>query len=160
GVGVAGYNGTFTVQSVPTPTSFTYTVGQSGLATSGGGTVSSSNHLTAPTDPSQKATFQITGLTGTLKSDTAQAFFALWVDPQFPVGAQPAFLRVQITYQDGPTSEGGTGQTVKQLYDGFNLSNNPGYVEGFSVQGGGVIGDPDTGGAVQPLLSRLTDATV
>jgi hypothetical protein len=117
--------------------------------------------LTAPTDPSQKVTFQITGLSGALKSDTAQAFFALWVDPQFPVGAQqPAFIRVQITYQDGPTSAGGTGLTVKQLYDGFNLSNNPGYVEGFSVQGGGVIGNPDTGGAVQSLLPKLTDATI
>jgi hypothetical protein len=161
GVGVAGYNGTFTIQSVPTPTSFTYTATQSGLAASGGGTATSSNHLTAPTDPSQKATFQITGLTGTLQGDSAQAFFSLWVDPQFPVGAQqPAFIRVQITYQDGPVSEGGTGQTVKQLYDGFNLSNNPGYVDGFSVQGGGVIGNPDTGGAVQPLLPTLTDATV
>jgi hypothetical protein len=39
GAGVAGYNGTFTVDSVPTPRSFTYTNPTAGLATSGGGTV-------------------------------------------------------------------------------------------------------------------------
>jgi autotransporter-associated beta strand protein len=38
GVGVAGYNGSFTITSVPSPTSFTYTAVQSGLAASGGGT--------------------------------------------------------------------------------------------------------------------------
>src|SRR6185436_12299714 len=37
GVGVAGYNGTFTVTSTPTPTSFTYTNPTAGLANSGGG---------------------------------------------------------------------------------------------------------------------------
>jgi Metallo-peptidase family M12B Reprolysin-like len=36
--GVSGYNGTFTVDSVPTPRSFTYTNPTAGLATSGGGT--------------------------------------------------------------------------------------------------------------------------
>jgi uncharacterized repeat protein (TIGR01451 family) len=38
GVGVAGYNGTFTIANVPTPTTFTYTVPNTGLAASGGGT--------------------------------------------------------------------------------------------------------------------------
>src|SRR5205814_2219 len=37
GVGVAGYNGTFTVTSVPSPTTFTYAAA-AGLAASGGGT--------------------------------------------------------------------------------------------------------------------------
>ena len=40
GVDVAGYNGNFTVLSVPTTTTFTYTVATSGLAASGDGTVS------------------------------------------------------------------------------------------------------------------------
>ena len=38
GVGVAGYNGTFTIASVPTTTTFTYTDTNTGLAASGGGT--------------------------------------------------------------------------------------------------------------------------
>src|SRR5260370_18956406 len=37
GVGVAGYNGTFVITSVPSPTTFTYTAA-AGLAPSGGGT--------------------------------------------------------------------------------------------------------------------------
>ena len=41
GVGVAGYNGTFPVVSVPTTTQFTYIAGASGLAASGGGTAAS-----------------------------------------------------------------------------------------------------------------------
>src|SRR5205823_8360011 len=38
GVAVAGYNGTFVIASVPTPTTFTYTNPTAGLAASGGGT--------------------------------------------------------------------------------------------------------------------------
>lgn len=41
GVGIAGYNGTFSVNSVPDSTHFTYTAGASGLTASGGGTSSS-----------------------------------------------------------------------------------------------------------------------
>src|ERR1700688_2042645 len=41
GVGVAGYNGTFPVVSIPSSTQFTYIAGASGLATSGGGTAAS-----------------------------------------------------------------------------------------------------------------------
>src|SRR5437588_473280 len=41
GVGVAGYNGTFPVVSVPTSTQFTYIAGASALAASGGGTAAS-----------------------------------------------------------------------------------------------------------------------
>src|SRR5947209_12552388 len=37
GVGVAGYNGTFTITAVPTTSTFRYTAGASGLAASGGG---------------------------------------------------------------------------------------------------------------------------
>jgi autotransporter-associated beta strand protein len=37
-IGVAGYNGTFTITSVPSLTTFTYTIGAPGLAASGGGT--------------------------------------------------------------------------------------------------------------------------
>jgi hypothetical protein len=43
GVGVAGYNGTWTVTAVPSATTFIATVGTVGLAASGGGTVASRN---------------------------------------------------------------------------------------------------------------------
>jgi hypothetical protein len=38
GVGVAGYNGTYTVLTTPTPYTFTYNIGAGGLGASGGGT--------------------------------------------------------------------------------------------------------------------------
>jgi hypothetical protein len=41
GVGVAGYNGTFAVVSVPSSTQFTYIAGAAGLPSSGGGTAAS-----------------------------------------------------------------------------------------------------------------------
>jgi hypothetical protein len=41
GVGVAGYNGTFAVVSVPSSTQFTYIAGSAGMASSGGGTAAS-----------------------------------------------------------------------------------------------------------------------
>jgi hypothetical protein len=41
GVGVGGYNGTWTVASVPSATTFTYTAASSGLANSGGGSANS-----------------------------------------------------------------------------------------------------------------------
>ena len=37
GVGVGGYNGTFTILATPTPTTFTYTAGTAGLGASSGG---------------------------------------------------------------------------------------------------------------------------
>jgi hypothetical protein len=41
GVGVASYNGTFSIVAVPSPTQFTYIAGASGLTASGGGTAAS-----------------------------------------------------------------------------------------------------------------------
>ena len=45
GVGVAGYNGTWTVTGAPTTTTFTATLAVAGLAASGGGTAASYNGL-------------------------------------------------------------------------------------------------------------------
>jgi hypothetical protein len=45
GVGVAGYNGTFTIASVPNSFTFTYTNPSAGLASSGGGTATSVSTL-------------------------------------------------------------------------------------------------------------------
>ena len=75
-VGVAGYNGTFSIQSVPSPTTFTYTASQSNLPDSGGGTSTSYNYFNPPINAAQKATFQVTGLSGTLMSDSAGASYS------------------------------------------------------------------------------------
>ncbi|HYM78892.1 MAG TPA: di-heme oxidoredictase family protein [Candidatus Dormibacteraeota bacterium] len=50
GVPVSGYNGTFSIVSVPTTTSFTFTAPTSGLAPSGGGTAQNLPHEVLPTD--------------------------------------------------------------------------------------------------------------
>lgn len=50
GVPVNGYNGTFTILSVPNNTTVTYTAGSSGLAGSGGGTVNNMPHEVQPAD--------------------------------------------------------------------------------------------------------------
>ncbi len=49
-VPVSGYNGVFSIVSVPSSTTFTYTVASSGLAPSGGGTAQNLPHEVVPTD--------------------------------------------------------------------------------------------------------------
>jgi hypothetical protein len=47
GIGVAAYNGTFAIASVPDPTHFTFTAFTGGLAASGGGTASAAGTISA-----------------------------------------------------------------------------------------------------------------
>jgi len=47
GIGVAGYNGTFTIASVPDATHFTFTAASGGLAASGGGTAAAAGSISA-----------------------------------------------------------------------------------------------------------------
>ena len=47
GIGVAGYNGTFAIASVPDATHFTFTAAGGGLAASGGGTASAAGSISA-----------------------------------------------------------------------------------------------------------------
>lgn len=49
-VGIAGYNGTFTILSIPSSPTFTYTDGTSGLAASGGGTANNMPAEVVPAD--------------------------------------------------------------------------------------------------------------
>ena len=50
GVAESGYNGTFSIVSVPSTTTFTYTAATSGLAASGGGTATNLPHEVVPAD--------------------------------------------------------------------------------------------------------------
>jgi CxxC motif-containing protein (DUF1111 family) len=49
-VSVSGYNGTFVITKLPSPTTFTYTALSSGLAASGGGNAKNLPHEVIPTD--------------------------------------------------------------------------------------------------------------
>lgn len=92
GVSVAGYNGPYTVQTVPSPTTFTYTDSNSGLAASGGGYVTPG--VAAAISPDGSKIYIVTGgelyiynpslplqartLSGTISASSSQAvsFFA------------------------------------------------------------------------------------
>src|SRR5262249_33853369 len=77
-VGVAGYNGTFTIVSVPDTTHFTYTNPTAGLIPSRGGTVQSAVTITARSN-------QITNITAT---DIAQIQVGMVLTgPGFATGA-------------------------------------------------------------------------
>jgi CxxC motif-containing protein (DUF1111 family) len=63
-VPVLGYNGTFTIASVPSPTTFTYTTTATGLAPSGGGTAQNLPHEVVPTDATVVSTVRSPQLFG------------------------------------------------------------------------------------------------
>ena len=63
GVGVTGYNGTFTIVSVPTTNTFTYT-DTAGLAASGGGTVTTPNVTVTTSVPNDFTVGQMVTITG------------------------------------------------------------------------------------------------
>jgi Di-haem oxidoreductase, putative peroxidase len=50
GIGVSGYNGTFAITKIPSPTTFTYTAASSGLTASGGGSAFNLSPEVLPTD--------------------------------------------------------------------------------------------------------------
>jgi hypothetical protein len=64
GVGVASYNGTFPIVSIPGPTQFTYIAGASGLAGSGGGTAASATATIQATVPHGFAVGQLVTTSG------------------------------------------------------------------------------------------------
>lgn len=64
GVGVSGYNGQFSIVSVPSTTTFTYTASSSGLASSGGGTAQNLPHEVIPSDATVVSTVRSPQLFG------------------------------------------------------------------------------------------------
>src|SRR5262249_55419048 len=68
GVGVAGYNGTFTIDSVPSATTFTYTNSTAGLAGSSGGAASI-----------EVCDLLFSPLGALIGTDTTNALVILWV---------------------------------------------------------------------------------
>jgi hypothetical protein len=107
GVGVAGYNGTFTVASVPSPTTFTYTASQTGLAASGGGTATP--HLRNNGADSQAFTVAVgdqpitataaTSVSATEGTAASAVTLATFTDAD--TTSVPADFRVSINWGDG-----------------------------------------------------------
>jgi hypothetical protein len=125
---------------------YTFTVGHAGSGESAVD-IPGANGGNFPDTPTNAITFKISGLTGTLKGPSDQAFFSLWLDPQFAASgkAQPS-VRVRITYD----VNGDGKMTVTHIYDMLPLSNNPGYVNALSTFGGGLINGLANGQPNQP----------
>jgi len=143
GVGVAGYNGTFTVTEVPSPTSFTYADSQTGLAPSGGGVVTGNYtlnrilHLSGVgiVHPfgliSQKgALMDLSG--GNIASGIIQLLgtTGIGVEQVFPVSpAPPALLTLTNQVTDSPLGPGGltkfgSGRLIIQGDGNYSAAND------------------------------------
>jgi Zinc carboxypeptidase len=136
GVAVAGYNGTFTVDSVPASNRFTYTNPTSGLASSGGGTVS---YSTATARGRLNAFFaRGGGYIGTAVSSGNFTFLssASLVSSPLTLGSQSAGGGIGIWSNTGGTNSALTGAYPSQ--DFIYLPSNISY---FSALPGGAVVD-------------------
>jgi hypothetical protein len=102
GVGVAGYNGTFTVTGTPSATQFTYTNPTTGLAASGGGTVTSTD-VNALAKSRLNSFFAHGG--GYIATSTSSTGFS------FLSSASPALVEGSLT-QGSQSAYGGIAQWV------------------------------------------------
>jgi hypothetical protein len=113
GVGVSGYNGNFTVTSVPTTTSFTYTDGTSGLATSGIGTATDTNTAGAQ-ESGTTVTLNLTSPPTVTLTPGSSVITVAGVTPSgyngsWTVTAVPTSTSVQYTDTSSGLAVGGAG---------------------------------------------------
>ena len=116
GVGVAGYNGTYTIASIPTTTTFTYSDSTSGLAASGGGTVGDTG-ITGASESGTTVTLNLTAAPGVTLTPGTSTITVAGVTPTtyngtYTVTALPTSTSLQYTDTAG-IAAGGAG-TVSQ----------------------------------------------
>jgi predicted outer membrane repeat protein len=140
GVGVAGYNGTYTITATPTPTTFTYTAATAGLAASGGGTAAGlANNNTIVGNwigTAADGTFKPSPLDGSNLAANDCWGVEIQDAPNTAVGGADAASRNVISgnKQGGVTIFGGnaTGTTVAGNYIGLDQSGTAAAGNGFS----------------------------
>ncbi len=143
GVGVAGYNGGFKITGTPTTTSFTYTAGTSGLAASGGGTVSGSSCGTCDSTGvfdnlmGTGGRFIIGDIDIEASQNVSQYIFAVSKsnDPTTFDATQWNFYHITTT-----EGSGGPSSTSWSDYPGNPGFNADAFVETFNMFGGGPTG--------------------
>ncbi len=113
GVGVSGYNGSFTVVSVPTTTSFTYTDGTSGLAASGVGTAADTT-TTGAVESGSTVTLALTTAPSVTLTPGSSVITVAGVTPtgyngSWTVTAVPTSTTVQYTDTTSGLAAGGAG---------------------------------------------------
>ena len=131
GVGVAGYNGTFTVASVPSATTFTYTNPTSGLANSGNGTVTSTDVVAGASE---------TGDTVTITMGSAYL-------GSITTGSSVTIAGVGVAGYNGTFTVTGTPSASQFTY------TNP--TTGLADSGGGTVTSADVNALAKTRLSAF-----
>ena len=125
GVGVSGYNGTFTVASAPTANTFTYTVGASGLALSSGGLANAGILIVSPPaitksfSPTRIATFGTSTVSFAISNSNSATINASFTD------SLPSNLVVAATPAVSNTCGGSVTATAGATSIGYTNSANP-----------------------------------
>jgi autotransporter-associated beta strand protein len=179
GVGVAGYNGTFTVTTVPSATSFTYTDLQTGLGNSGGGAVTGNYNLsdrnlrlsgTGITHPfgliSQKGALMDLSAANVVSGDIQLlGTTGIGVEQVFPVPpSPPALLTLTGQMKDsqaglGDITKFGSGRLILQGDGSYSGANE--VAEGsLRIQNDTALGRETTGTSTGTNVFTTTATTV
>jgi hypothetical protein len=174
GVGVAGYNGTFTVSAVPTPRSFEYTAPSAGLASSGGGTATFFSPFQVRIGGNDSAVIGGSGLAYT----NANIQSAINAIPGFAASVTvsgAASTGFTITYGGASTGVDVPNIALVNLSCGgcfasVEETNHGGAADSFRINYNGNLSDPITNGvnytaagiaaALAPILPAGATATV
>ena len=139
GVGVAGYNGTFTVTAVPSATQFQYTNATSGLAASGGGTVTSPDINPGATQSGDTVTITLTSAyAGNLAVGSSVTIASVGVagyNGTFTVTSMPS--STQFTYTDATAGLANSGGGTATSTDINRVARER--LNAFVARGGGYI---------------------
>jgi YD repeat-containing protein len=147
----------FFFASAKNGTNYTFTNGKAGT-----GELALSDPNTVLIPPSTAAadgapvTYQIKGVNGTLQGPDAQAFFDLWLDPQFRSTGSAPGISVSITYD----RYGDGTQVITQQYSQFNLSKLDGFVEYRSPANSGMIQAPLPATRIPAYFPDLENGTI
>ena len=139
GVTVAGYNGTFTVASVPSATTFTYTNPTSGLANSGNGTVTSADIVAGASETGSTVTITMgSAYLGSITAGSSVTIAGVGLagyNSTFTVTGTPS--ATQFTYTDPTTglADSGGGTVTSADVNGVAKSR----LNTFLGHGGGYI---------------------
>jgi hypothetical protein len=172
GVGVAGYNGTFQITAVPSPRTFEYTAASSGLANSGGGTmtfispfnvriggqnspvVNASNYTNAGLTAAFAAIPGFAGtatVTGTATTGCTVTYTGAAANTDVPSFSIQNLSCGGCFSQVDETNHGGTNDSFKLNYNG-NVS--AGITNGTNYTAAGILA------ALTPILPTGATATV
>jgi hypothetical protein len=154
GVGVAGYNGAWTVTGVPATTKFTYTNSTSGLANSGSGTVTGTDVVAGATETGTTVTITMTnayyGSITTGSSVTIAGVAVAGYNGPFTVTGTPSATQFTYTAASGLAASG-AGTVTSADVNALAKSR----LNAFMANGGGYIAtNTSTSG-----FSFLTGAT-